>query len=214
MAIDRFKTPILTPADTARHLGMPGSTLYYWLSETAAGEPLVHRVEPAKRGAPSVPFVAVVEAYVLRSLRELGWPKATIRRAAEQVRHDFLTPYGLATRRIATDGIDIFIEYAPDEIVRVGDKQIPFRSVLADYLRFISWDSGDEFPSRLTLRRYPDIAPVIIDPRFGWGAPVTAEAKAPVDGIVKLWRAGEPMDVVAEEYGMTRDAVEAICRAA
>lgn len=214
MRIDRFTTPILTPPEVARHLAMPASTLYYWLSETTDGEPLVHRVTPERRGAPSVPFVAVVEAYVLRSLRELGWTKRLIRRVAEQVRRDFATPFGLATRRIATDGIDIFIEYGPEEFVRSGDRQIAIREVLADYLRYISWDKNDDFPSRLTLRRYPDIAPVIVDPRFGWGAPVLLDNKAPVDAIVGLWRAGEPMAAVANEYGLTRDAVEAICRAA
>ena len=48
-----------------------------------------------------MPFIAVVEAYVLRSLRDLGLKKSTIRAAAEQVRHEFNTPYGLATRRVA-----------------------------------------------------------------------------------------------------------------
>ncbi|HEY4019154.1 MAG TPA: DUF433 domain-containing protein [Pseudonocardiaceae bacterium] len=213
--IDRFRTPILTPADTARHLAMPASTLYYWLSETTDGaEPLVHRVVPEKRGAPSVPFVAIVEAYVLRSLRELHFTKERIRHVASRVRRDFDTPYGLAARRIATDGLDIFVDYAPGEMVRSGDGQLAFREILEEYLKYISWEKGDEFPTRLTLRRYPDIAPVIIDPRFGWGAPVLAVSKAPVDAIVGLWRAGETMESVAEEYGMTRDAVEAICRAA
>ena len=93
--IDKYRDPLLTPTETARHLQMPESTLYYWLAERAAGEPLVHRVTPEKRGWPSVPFIAVVEAYVLRSLRDLGLKKSKIRAAAEQVRHEFNTPYGL-----------------------------------------------------------------------------------------------------------------------
>lgn len=157
--------------------------------------------------------MAVVEAYVLRSLRELGFTKEKIRRVAAQVRKDFDTPFGLATRRIATDGLDIFVDYAPDEMIRSGDRQMAFRSLVEEYLKYISWENTDEFPVRLALRR-PDITPVIIDPRFGWGAQVLADSKAPVDAIVSLWRAGEPMEVVADEYGMNRDAVEAICRAA
>ncbi len=215
MKIDRFKTPILAPAEAARHLEMPASTLYYWLSETAAGEPLVHRVPPEKRGAPSIPFIALVEAYVLRTLREMGWTKKQVRLIAEQVRTDFNTPYGLAARRIATDGLDIFAEYAPGELVRSGDRQLAIQDVVADHLKYITWgEKGDEFPTRLTLRRYPDIAPVIVDPRFGWGAPVLLDNKTPVDSIISLWKAGEPMAAVADEYGLTRDAVEAICRAA
>jgi uncharacterized protein (DUF433 family) len=171
-------------------------------------------VRPEKRGWPSIPFIAVVEAYVLRSLRDLGLAKHKIRDAAADVRREFDTPYGLATKRIATDGIDIFVHYADDDIVRVGDNQRPIREVITNYLKYIKWDKADSFPSRLRLRQYPDIAPVIIDPRFGWGAPVIESTKVPVDAVVDLWLAGEPLEDVAYEYGMTREQVEAICRTA
>jgi uncharacterized protein (DUF433 family) len=55
---------------------------------------------------------------------------------------------------------------------------------------------------------------VIIDPRFGWGAPVVESSKVPVDAVVDLWIAGESLEDVAYEYDMSRDQVEAICRAA
>jgi len=32
--------------------------------------------------------------------------------------------------------------------------------------------------------------------------------------VVSLWRSGESLDVVAREYGLTRDVTEAICRVA
>jgi hypothetical protein len=41
----------------------------------------------------------------LRSLRELGLKKNVIRDAAARVRRWFDTPYGLASKRIATDGL-------------------------------------------------------------------------------------------------------------
>lgn len=214
MTIDRYEDPLLTPRETARHLQIPMSTLNYWLRERAAGEPLVHRVAPVKRGWPSVPFVAVIEAYVLRSLRDLRLTKAKIRDAAAAVRSDFNTPYGLATRRIATDGIDIFIDHADNALVRAHDRQTPIREVIEGYLRYVTWDDADDSPLRLTLRQYPDVAPVVIDPRFGWGAPVITTNKVQVDMVVELWRTGESLDAVAEEYGLTRDVAEAICRAA
>jgi uncharacterized protein (DUF433 family) len=212
--VDKFNDPLLTPKETARYLQIPVSTMYSWLAEDAAGTPLVHRIDPQRHGWPSVPFVAVIEAYVLRSLRDLGLTKETIRKAAASVRHEFETPYGLATKRIATDGVDIFVQYANDELARAHDGQMPAREIIDGYLRYISWDVADDFPATLRLRQYPDIAPVIIDPRFGWGTPVLASTKVSVDTVVALWRAGEPLEVVAEEYGLTRDAVEAICRLA
>jgi len=212
--VDKFDDPLLTPRDAARHLLIPRATMYYWLHEQADGTPLVHHVTPEKRGWPSMPFVAVVEAYVLRSLRDLGLSKRVIRDTAAAVRSEFNTPYGLASKRIATDGIDIFVRYADEDLARVGDNQRPVREFIADYLQYISWDVADEFPARLRLRQYPTVAPVIIDPRFGWGAPVVEATKVPVDAVVDLWLAGEPLEAVADEYDMTREQVEAICRTA
>lgn len=212
--VDKYTDPLLTPRDVARHLDIPESTIYRWLSEKAAGEPLVHRVEPEKRGWPSVPFVAVVETYVLRSMRDLGLTKARIREAAAAVRKTFDTPFALATKRITTDGIDIFIQHAADDLARAADGQRPIREVIEDYLHYIEWDEADGMAGRLRLRQYSDVAPVIIDPRFGWGAPVVESTKVPVDDVLNLWLAGETLEDVAYEYGMKREQVEAICRAA
>ena len=51
---------------TARYLGMPESTLDVWLLDRDQ-TPLVHAVQPERRGWPRVPFVGVIEAYVLRA---------------------------------------------------------------------------------------------------------------------------------------------------
>jgi uncharacterized protein (DUF433 family) len=212
--VDKFLDPLLTPQETARHLRIPESTMYYWLSEQAAGAPLVHRVTPEKRGWPSVPFVAVIEAYVLRTLRvDHRLKKSTVRDAAAAIRREFRTPYGLATKRIATDGIDIFIEHAGRELARAFDGQAPIRDMIKSALKYITWDP-DETPNRLQLRQYSDVAPVIIDPRFAWGAPVIEANRVPVNAVVDLWRAGESIQTVADEYGLTSEQAEAICRTA
>ncbi|MFG1804420.1 DUF433 domain-containing protein [Micromonospora carbonacea] len=213
--IDKLQDALLTPADTARYLGIPRSTMYSWLAEKAAGAPLVHTVPPAKRGWPSVPFVAVIEAYVLRSLRELKLGKDKIRDVAAEIRNVLGNPYGLADRRIATDGIDVFVHYMDtDELARADDRQMPIREVISDYLNYIVWEPSDAYPARLRLRQYPDTAQVVIDPRFGWGAPVVARTKVPVEAVVGMWRAGESSETVADEYGLTVDEVEAVVRVA
>ncbi|WP_089908704.1 DUF433 domain-containing protein [Lentzea albida] len=212
--VDKFQDPLLTPKETAKHLLIPRSTLDRWLREQVDGAPLVHRVEPDRRGWPSVPFVAVVEAYVLRSLRDLGLRMNKIRDAAEAVRREFNTPYALANRKISTDGVDIFLEYADGDMARVGDQQRPIRDFLNAHLRYINWDSSDGLASSLKLRQYPDVAPVIIDPRFGWGAPVIEANHVPVDAVVNMWLAGDSLKEVAYEYSLTTEQVESICRAA
>ncbi|MFS8203100.1 DUF433 domain-containing protein [Streptomyces sp. CWNU-52B] len=211
--IDRFGEGLLTPTETSQYLQIPRSTLDTWLHGKAAGAPLVHHVTPSRRGQPSVPFVAVAEAYVLRSLRDLGLRMTEIREAATAVRRAFDTPYGLVSQRIATDGVDIFIDHGLGDLRRARDGQAPIQEVVADYLRYLSWDAGDEFPSSLKLRQYPDSVPVVIDPRFGHGLPVLAANRVPVNAVTDLWDAGESIDDIAYEYDMSPEDVEALCRA-
>jgi uncharacterized protein (DUF433 family) len=192
---------------------MPESTLDNWLAASRSGEPLVHAVTPERRGWPRVPFVGIIEAYVLRALRDLGMPLADIKKAAEIVRAEFDDPYALASKRIATDGITVFVRLADDSLVHARDKQGAIREVLDEYLRYIEW-SEDGSPKRLRLSQYPAGADVVIDPRFGWGAPVLDRNKVKIDDIVALWRAGESIKQVADEYDLTESAVEDVLRQA
>ncbi len=212
--VDKYTTALYTPTEAARHLQMPRSTLYKWLAKSPSVDLLVHSVSPERRGWPSVPFIGLIEAYVLHSLRELGLTMHTVRSAAKAVRREFDTPYGLATRKIATDGVDIFIHYAEeDDLARASDGQRPIRAIIEDYLRYIDWDV-DDVARRLRLPQFPTNAPVIMDPDYAFGQPVLATEKVPVEAIVNLWRAGEPMETVADEYELDRTTVEDLCRAA
>lgn len=206
------ETPILTLSATSRHLDIPKGTLHAWLTDSRG--PLVHRVEDQPHNWPTIPFVGVVEAHVLRMLRhDLGLSMPKVREAALAVRGEFDTPYALATKRVATDGAEIFIEYASGEIARARDGQRPFREVIDTHLRFIEWGE-DGWPAAIRLQQYEDVAPVIIDPRFAWGQPVVEENRVPIAAITEMWRAGDTMELIADEFELTREQVEAICRAA
>ena len=210
--LDIYRTPLLTAREASRSLQMPESTLDAWLADQAHA-PLVHTVVPERRGWPRMAFVGIVEAYVLRSLRELGFTKADIRRAADLVRREFDDPYALAKERIASDGVGLFVRVADDSVVHARDNQVAIREVIADYLTYVTWDDEGN-PSRLRLPQYPREAEVVIDPRFGWGAPVLAKSKVPVDALVSLWRNGESISAVSEEYELPADVVENVLRQA
>jgi uncharacterized protein (DUF433 family) len=210
--VDPQRNPLLTARETARYLKMPESTLDNWIAQPA-GEPLVHAVAPERRGWPRVPFVGVIEAYVLRSLRQMGMSMRDIRLAAGIVRSELRDPYALAQHRIATDGVALFVRLADASIIHVRDQQIAIGEVIAGYLTYITWDE-EGLPTRLHLPQYPKDAEVIIDPRFGWGAPVLAATKTPVEAIVQLWRTGEEMAEIADEYGLSPATVENVLRQA
>ena len=209
---DIYRTPILTARETARCLRIPESTLDRWLA-SQDDHPLVHAVTPEHRGWPRVPFVGVIEAYVLRALRDLGMSMDDIRTTAQVVRDEFDDPYALARRRIATDGVTLFARLADQCVVHARSRQQAFREILDGHLRYIDW-GRDGTANRLHLRHFSTIADVIIDPRFSWGAPVLADTKIRVADLVSLWRTGERITTVAEEYGLFVDVVEDVLRQA
>nr|WP_257135454.1 DUF433 domain-containing protein [Streptomyces sp. b94] len=134
-------------------------------------------------------------------------------REAAAVRDAFDTPYGLVSKRIATDGVDIFIEHGWGDLRRARDDQIPIHEVVSDYLRYLTWEPGDDFPSSLRLRQYPDSVPVVIDPRVGHGHRVVAANRVTVQAIADLWESGETVEDIAHDYDMTPAQVDALCRA-
>jgi uncharacterized protein (DUF433 family) len=209
---DYYTRPILTARETARYLGMPESTLDSWLL-TSSPSPLVHSVQPEVRGWPRVPFVGVIEAYVLRALRDMKLSMDEIRSASELVRREFDDPYALAHRRIVTDGVALFVKVADESYVHARDQQIAITRVLEEHLKQIDW-ADDGTAKRLHLRDFPAAANVIIDPRFGWGAPVLGRSKVKVEDLVVLWRNGERFASIAEEYDLPVDVVEDVLRRA
>ncbi|MET8826497.1 DUF433 domain-containing protein [Streptomyces sp. NPDC004610] len=210
---ERFTEGLLTPTETASYLEIPQSTLASWLKVRAAGAPLVHQVEPVRKGQPSVPFIAVAEAHVLRSLRSLGLRMSEIREAAAAIRDAFATPYGLVSKRIATDGVGILVEHGLGDLRRARDGQAPIHEVVSDCLRHLNWEPDDDFPTSLRLRQYPESVPVVIDPRFGQGRPVVAANRVTVKAITDLWEAGESVEDIAYDFEMTPEQVDALCEA-
>jgi len=55
---------------------------------------------------------------------------------------------------------------------------------------------------------------VTVDPDHSFGRPRFARGGAAVDDVIDLFRAGEPVDAVAGEFGLSRDEVEDAIRVA
>ena len=200
--MDIYTDPMLSINDTAKYLAMPQSTLITWKRDEA-----IHSVEGEKRGWPTIPFVGVIEAFVLRELRGLRFTRRQIQDAAEGARRWFGDEYGLARPEIGHDaGVDIFIEVG-GELYRAKDHQQAIRATVAGFSHCIEWSGRD--PQRLKLAR---LGNVYLDPRFGWGRPTVDPSRASVTAVMGMWYAGEPLSVIADEYDMTPADVDELVR--
>lgn len=154
---------------------------------------------------------------VLRAFRrELHLPLREIREAATRLRKEFGTEYALASRRLASDGVTVLVDIAKDSAAaqweRARDGQQVINEVITEYLRYVTWEEGDDYPVRLRLTGYRS-ADVIIDPRFAFGQPVFATSKIRVTDVVDMFVAGESMETISHEYGISVEEVEEAIRA-
>jgi uncharacterized protein (DUF433 family) len=98
------------------------------------------------------------------------------------------------------------------ELVVVRNNQRVFAEVVDLYLRRIDF-AVDGYAQLIRLPQYR-IADVTVDPDHSFGRPRFTHGGAAVDDVIDLFRAGEPVDAVADEFGLSRNEVEDAIRVA
>jgi uncharacterized protein (DUF433 family) len=226
MSVDRFATPLYGLGEAAGYLAVPPSTLVTWAYGyerrrpgigVVVAKPVITAVRPARRHDASVPFIGLAEAYALAAFRQAGVPMQRIRPAIDALHRELGLSYALASRRLYTDGAEILYDYAqhagdtPEgesarELVVVRNNQRVFVEVVDRYLRRVDF-AADGYAQVIHLSQYraPDVT---IDPDHAFGRPRFARSGAGLDDVIDLFLAGEPVDTVAAEFGLSRDEVE------
>jgi uncharacterized protein (DUF433 family) len=170
-----------------------------------------------------MPFIGLAEAYALTAFRHAGVPMQRIRPAIDVLAQELGVEYALASRRLYTDGAEVLYDYArhagdtPEgesarELVVVRNNQRVFTEIVELYLQRIEF-AADGYAQLIRLPQYR-VSEVTIDPDHEFGRPRFAHGGSAVDNVIDLFRAGEPVDTVAEEFGLSRDEVEDAIRVA
>ncbi len=231
-ALDRFHAPLYTVTEAARYLDVPASTLATWTHgyrrqpagrREIIGAPVLTALPKIGGRGPVIPFIGLAEGLVLTAMRRSGVPLQRIRPALARLEEQIGLAHALASRRLYTDGAEVLFDYAetgddPDaaraarELVVVRNNQRVFNEIVEAYLRRL--DFGDDGYARLIQLPAYEVADVIVDPTRGFGQPIFARGGARLEDALALFRAGEPLDVVAEEYGVPREHLEDALRIA
>lgn len=226
MSVDRFATLLYGIGEAAGYLSVPPSTMTSWAygyerqrpkARTIRAQPIITAVRPQRPGEPAVPFIGLAEAYALAAFRSAGVPMQRIRPAIDALGRELGVEHALASKRLYTDGAEVLYDYAqhagdtPEgevtrELVLVRNNQRVFSEVVELYLRRIDF-APDGYAQLIRLPQYR-VAEVTVDPDHAFGRPRFTRGGASVDDVLDLFRSGAPVDVVAEEFGLSRDEAE------
>jgi uncharacterized protein (DUF433 family) len=218
-------------AEAARYLDVPASTLRTWTHgyrrhrdgrPDVSGAPILTVVPKAGLNGPVIPYIGLAEGLVLTALRGSGVSLQRIRPALARLGSDLGLAHALASRRLYTDGAEVLFDYAdeadPDtaravrNLVVVRNGQRVFNEVIESYLRRLEFGE-DGYPRLIELPAY-EVARVVVDPRRGFGQPIFRHGGARLEDALSLFRSGESLETVAEEYGIPLDQLEDAVRIA
>lgn len=235
-AVRRFDAPLYTVGEAARYLDVSESTLRTWTHgylrrvegrSDVTGEPVLTALPRHGRNGPVIPFIGLAEGLVLTAMWRSGVPLQRIRPALARLESELGLRHALASRRLYTDGAEVLYDYAEHgddptaaraarELVVVRNDQRVFNEIVESYLRKV--DFGPDGYARLIQLPAYQVAQIVVDPERAFGQPVFARGGARLEDALSMFRAGESLDVVADEYGMPladlEDAVRVAIRVA
>lgn len=209
----RMDTPIYKFLEAARYLKIAPATLRSWIigrSYPKSGgsgyfKPLI---KSANKKQNLLSFNNLIEAYVLRSLRqEHGVSIKAVRAALDYAQSEFSIPRLLLSRDLLTAAGELFLQRYGELINLSRSGQLALRKMLEVHLRRIDWDS------KLPVRLYPfidfDLKKLIaIDPSIKFGRPVIIRKAISTAIIIDRIDAGESLKAVADDYDLDMNEVE------
>ncbi|MDI6749625.1 MAG: DUF433 domain-containing protein [Pseudomonadota bacterium] len=218
---DPREQPAYSIAEAASYLDMPAATLRSWVLgrsyQTSTGsrffQPLIDLADKKKR---CLSFYNLIEAFTLNAMRRtdhhISMPN--IRKALDYVRRRLKEKRPLLTERFLTDGVDLFLDKYGQLVAVSKDGQLAMRAIMMDSLRHVRRDSQG-MPNKLYLFTAPAAKPaaeIAIDPRIAFGNPVLDGTGISTAILAQRYKAGDSIDELAEDFGLSRDAVEQAIR--
>jgi len=217
----RFTQPLYTVSGAARLVGMPPSTLANWAKgyehrfpnrANVSKGPVITAVGSAFPGAPTIPFIGLVEAMVVQAFRRTDLSLQRIRQTLAVLADQGELHHALASQKLYTDGAEILYDYARD----VGDGQLGLLTVVRSGQR-VFHDIVDAYLQRIHFDHDPWATEVVVPvtdrellrirPDVASGDALFMHGGAPLSAVVSRFRAGEPVGSIAGDYGVPVDEI-------
>lgn len=203
-----FGTGIYTTPEVAKILGLPRGKVKrwfkdYWTSKFSSGGIQYSDGEGIEQ---VTNFHTLIEFFTFYQLRERGVSAQKIVSAHNILAEVFKTQYPFATSNILTDGEKVLFEGNVGEIINADKSlQIYITQVIEPFCERIEFDKNSLANRFFPMGKKHD---VIIDPKRKFGQPVVGETNILTETIFSLFRAGEPIKVIANLYDLKISQVE------
>lgn len=207
---------LYTRADAVRLLKMTPSRVTRWVKGYSYR--LAYTAEPERRarlprvaGSILISFLDLMELRVVKALIDRGLSLQHVRRVATLASQLFETPYPFASRRIFTDGEEVFASLSrstDSTLIELSAQhaQLIAAPIIEQYLTELDFD-----PQSALARRWWPLGrhtPVVLDPHVAFGAPVVAGTATRTDVVAGLAAVSDPKRA-ADAYRLQHEAVEA-----
>lgn len=202
----RLYVPNYRVREAAKYASISPQTIASW--HNRPGSNRKSTLSLRDKGA-ALSYLQLIEVAVVSSFRKSGVSLAKIKAAREYVSRQLEAEHPFAEYRFKTDGRDLWMDYAQIE-ADAGDKkllaasrggQLAWSDIIGRLQEFDYEKDG------LAVRWHVAGADsgIIIDPRIQFGAPA-------IDGVATWvfkgrWEAGEPLDDIADDFGVPNSAV-------
>lgn len=198
--------PIYSLGGTGAILRIPPATIHAWSQQRShrdadgsshPAEPVMTTVSPVK--GLSVPFIGLIEAYVLATFTAAGLPIPRLRPALPHLARELTPAHPLASRLLVTRGPQAMAADPVFAPLLVDDGDGPrFRAPVDRALGRIVFDG--RWPTAMVLvETKPGI---VLDPRINRGRPTVAGTEVDVNKVVVQLGAGASAAEVADRTGL------------
>jgi uncharacterized protein (DUF433 family) len=212
--------PRYSIAEAAQYVRVPVATLTTWVKGRAfaSGKRHAEAAIVLPPGSSLLSFQNLVEAHILGAIRRRhGVPMQRVRKALRFVQKELEQPHPLITARFETDGVDLFV-FELGKLLNVSQGgQVAIKEALQASLRRVEHDADG-----LAVRLFPFVRTgdgdepksIVVDPRISFGRPILAMTGIPTSTVVGRLKAGEPLESIASDYGITFEQVTDAIRCA
>lgn len=210
-----LERPVYGVTEAAGYLGLRSDRVRAWLDGyDRAGVTYPPVVRHGHSGSDIVTWGEFVELGYLREYRRKGVSLQKLRPVIDALRHQFETPYPLATARPFVMGKELVLELqeqydlpAAIAIVVRSGQTVALTPEARRFFQKVEFDATASEGIALRLRPAGLTSPVVIDPLVRFGRPSVSSV-----AIERLWElhdAGESIEEIANGYDLTTESVRA-----